>query len=665
MARSSSEISQIIRARLKVLDPDISAESGTPERKIIDTVAETIAEAEMDQFVLNYQFDIDTKVGSDLDSFVSLFGFGRQAGRQSTGTVTLSRNSPATADILIPIATQVVKPATTVSPAVVYLTTSSATLYTGTTSVDVSIQAADPGEAGNAPSNSITSFASGDAFGISDITNALATSGGSEAETDEELRVRFKNTIFRNVSGTRDQFLALATASRFTKKANVIGPMSRFSEYIQIPSGLTANTQLGTQGLAKYIYSYDYFLSNGDPGNEVFFAPSGDYTLTITPGGTYTSTITATLANTTLAANFTPGTDTTITLTSGAAFGTSGTVKIGSTEPPVYASYTGKAGAVLSGVVAAAGSLISSGAQVVQGTLDVGQTYLLEQTYTSVSSRNDPANNIMMYVDIFVSGEDDQTAFETLSFPPTGNAVVSGGSTRFANNKYNRDGTTTQPTVGNWLSFPAQQPIISLPTTITIGANTWVLGTDYWLVHDITSNMGSRRSQDAIEWKSTVTTAAGTAYTLSYTWNRVPMAVNEIVDTYKAVTQDVLVHAAKLRYFNVNLVIMYTPGFSPAAVETDVFTALSDFLEQQNFGAIIQLADLTNAVADVAGVDAVRIARNASPVDDSTFYGVQEVDKTGVTLLNTFTNDFALLDSQLPILNNVKFYRKAQNTWQF
>jgi uncharacterized phage protein gp47/JayE len=665
MARSSSEISQIIRARLKVLDPDISAESGTPERKIIDTVAETIAEAEMDQFVLNYQFDIDTKVGSDLDSFVSLFGFGRQAGRQSTGTVTLSRNSPATTDILIPIATQVVKPATTVSPAVVYLTTSSVTLYTGTTSVDVPIQAADPGEAGNAPSNSITSFASGDAFGISDITNALATSGGAAAESDEELRVRFKNTIFRNVSGTRDQFLALATASRFTKKANVIGPMSRFSEYIQIPSGLTASTQLGTQGLAKYIYNYDYFLSNGDPGNEIFYAPSGDYTLTITPGGTYTSTITATLANTTLAANFTPGTDATITLTSGAAFGTSGTVKIGSTEPPVYASYTGKSTNTLTGVTAGAGSLISSGAQVTQGTLDVGQTYLLEQTYTSVSSRNDPANNIMMYVDIFVSGEDDQSAFETLSFPPTGNAVVSGGSTRFANNKYNRDGTTTQPTIGNWLSFPAQQPIISLPTTITIGANTWVLGTDYWLVHDITSNMGSRRSQDAIEWKSTVTTTAGTAYTISYTWNRVPMAVNEIVDTYKAVTQDVLVHAAKLRYFNVNLVIMYTPGFSPAAVETDVFTALSDFLEQQNFGAIIQLADLTNAVADVAGVDAVRIARNASPVDDSTFYGVQEVDKTGVTLLNTFTNDFALLDSQLPILNNVKFYRKAQNTWQF
>lgn len=666
MARSSSEISQIIRARLKVLDPDISAEPGTPERKIIDTVAETIAESEMDQFVLQYQYDIDTKIGDDLDRFVALFGFGRQGGRQSTGTVTFSRNAPATADIIIPIATQIVKPGTSVSPSVVYLTTAEGIIYNGATSVDIPVQAADPGEVGNAPANSITSFGSGDAFGVSDVTNAVATSGGTDAETDAELRVRFKNTIFRNISGTRDQFLALATASRFSQKANVIGPMSRFSEYIQIPSGLTASTQLGTQALAKYIYSYDYFLSNGDPTNEAFYSPGGDYTLTITPGTTYTSSLTAVLQNTTLAANFTPGTDTTITLTSGTGFGTSGTVKIGSTEPPVYASYTGKSTNTLTGVTAAAGSLISSGAQVVQGTLDVGQTYLLEQTYCSAASRNDPANNIMMYVDVYVSGEDDQTAVETLAFPPTGNAVVTSPSTsRFYNQKFLRDGTATVPSTGNWLLFPSQQPIVSLPSSITIGASTWILGTHYWLVKDVTTNGGSRRAQDAIEWSTAVTTAAGTQFTIQYTWNRVPMAVNEVIDTYKAVTQDVLVHAAKLRYFNANLVVMYTPGFSPAAVEADIYTALSKFMQVQNFGAIIQLADIVNTVADVSGVDAVRIARNSSPVDDSTYYGIQEVNKTNTTILNTFTNDFALLDSQLPVLNSVKFYRKAQNTWQF
>jgi uncharacterized phage protein gp47/JayE len=667
MARSSSEISRIIRARLKVLDPDISAEPGTPERKIIDTVSETIAEAEIDQFVLDYQYDIDTKVGDDLDRFVSLFGFARQGGRQSTGTITFSRASPATVDIFIPLGTQIVKPATSVSPAVVYLTSASTTIFTGGDTADAPIQAVDPGEAGNAPANSIITFGSGDAFGISEVTNAVATSGGSDPESDAELRVRFKNTVFRNVAGTRDQFLALATSSRFTKKANVIGPMSRFSEYIQIPdSPFTANTQLGTQGFAKYIYGYDFFLSNGDPGNEIFYSPSGDFTFAPTnPGGgaAATSTVTGVFASTTLAANFIVATDTTITLTSGTGFGTSGTVKLGTTEPPVYANYTSRAGAVLSGVTAIGSGTILSGTRVVQGTLDVGQTYLLEQTYTSMSSRNDPANNIMMYVDIFASGEDDQEAVEQLAFPPTGNAVVNVGTTRFRDTKYYRDGTSTNPTVGNWLQFPANQPIISLPTSITIGANTWVLGTHYWLIKDITTNIGSRRGSDGIEWSSAVTTAVGTQFLLDYIWNRVPLAVNEIVDTYKAVTQDVLVHAAWLRYFNVYITIMYSSGFSPAAVEAAVFTALSDWIERQNFGALIQLADITNVIADVSGVDAVRIAKST---DDATNYGIREINKAGTGFIGSpYTNDFGLLDSQLPILNNVIFYRRAQNTWTF
>jgi len=667
MARSSAEISRIIRARLKVLDPDISAEPGTPERKIIDTVAETIAEAEIDQFVLDYQYDIDTKVGDDLDRFVNLFGFSRQGGRQATGTVTFSRDTPATTDIFIPIGTQIVKPASSVSPAIVYLTTAAATIFLGGTEADAPIQAVDPGEAGNAPANSIISFGSGSSLGISTVNNDLATSGGSDPETDAELRVRFRNTIFRNVAGTTDQFLAIATGSRFTKKANVIGPMSRFSEYIQVESDLSSDSQLGTQGFAKYIYPYDYFLSNGDPGAEIFYG-TGDYSLTPTnPGGgsAATSVLTATLANTTLSSNFVTGTDTNMQLTNAGSFGTSGTVKLGSSDPPVYVTYTGKIANTLTGCVSVASGTILSGTQVTQGTLNVGQNVLLEQAYCSISSRNDPANNILMYVDVFVSGSDDQSILETLLFPPTGNAVNNTGSSRFYHGKYNRDGTTTEPTVGNWLCFPANQPVVSLPSSITIGANTWILGTDYWLVHDITSNMGSRRASDAIEWKSSVTTAAGTEFVIEYVWNRVPLALNEIMDTYKAVTQDVLVHAAKLRYFNVNLVVMYSSGFSAAAVEADLFTTLSNFMEKVNFGAIIQLADIVEAAAGVAGVDAVRIARSSSPVDDATYYGIQEINPNTGSIITTYTTDFGLLDSQLPVLNSVKIYKRAQNTWTF
>src|SRR4029077_18989094 len=105
MAITSQEYSQRIRAQLKTLDPDISADPLTPERKIIDTVSEILADSQIDTYIQNYQFDIDTKVGTDLDKFVALFGFGRQLGRLATGVVTFTRGTPAVADILIPAGT--------------------------------------------------------------------------------------------------------------------------------------------------------------------------------------------------------------------------------------------------------------------------------------------------------------------------------------------------------------------------------------------------------------------------------------------------------------------------------------------------------------------------------------------------------------------------------
>src|SRR3954465_1242513 len=99
--RTAIEISNGIRASLRVLDPDIATEPLTPERKIIDTFADVIAESNVDSYVANYQYDIDTKVGADLDKFVALFGFARQGGRSATGTVTFSRVTAATVDLII------------------------------------------------------------------------------------------------------------------------------------------------------------------------------------------------------------------------------------------------------------------------------------------------------------------------------------------------------------------------------------------------------------------------------------------------------------------------------------------------------------------------------------------------------------------------------------
>lgn len=584
MARTADEISQAIRTQLAVLDPDISAAPLTPERKIIDTVAEVIADSEVDQFVLNYTYDIDTKVGADLDKMVALFGFARQGGRAATGFVTFSRSVVATNDIVIPSGTQVVKSASSVSPAVIFTTTATVTIYTGTSSVDAPVECTINGPIGNVPALALSSFGTSSISDISGVSNVVATTGGVAEEADAELRVRFKNTVFRNVAGTQDQYLALAIASRFANKANVIGPISRFIEYLQILSGV-ATSQIP---YSKYTYAFDYYLTDGALENETFYTPRAvDYTFN-------------------------------------------------ATVPP---------------------SLTVNNAV----NLPNNKIVLLEHSYCSLNSRNDPATNVANYVDVFVSGHDITSVTEAANFPTsTNNFNVTGGSP-FNLNNFRRDGTGVLPTSGNRFQELLWQPASSLPGTIVIGANTWTLGTHYWLVKDISVYKGSRRARNGIEWNtSSVSTPAATAFSLAYTFDKLPLTLNELMEAHKQITTDVLVHGATSRYFNVYMTVMYSPGFSSTAIDQALDVALTDFLEKQQFGAVIQISDLIEIAHEVPGVDNVRV----TGATESVTYGVQEVGSDGVTLIGVpNVTDFALQDSDLPILNNVITLKRSQNTW--
>ena len=211
MTRSASEISQAIQTQLKIVIPDLSVDPNTPERKIVDTVAEVIAESDIDSYVLQYQYDIDTKIGSDLDKFVALFGFARQGGRRAAGSVTFSRVTPAERDIFIGAGAQVIKPATSVSPQLSFFTTASAIIPLGGTSTQAPIEAADIGPLGNVAANTITQTSFGANSDVSMVINENSTSGGTNQESDAELRVRFKNTIFRNISVVNSPCLVSAS----------------------------------------------------------------------------------------------------------------------------------------------------------------------------------------------------------------------------------------------------------------------------------------------------------------------------------------------------------------------------------------------------------------------------------------------------------------------
>lgn len=235
MATQQQFVSQML-AQLRALDPSISGEVGTPERKIIEAVASAMAQTQVDIYATNGSFDMDSKFGSDIDKLISVFGYGRQTGTKSVGYVKFSRTEATTKDIIIPAGTQLVGP----KPAnglynTLFITTSSSTLAKNTTSVTAPVACITVGTDGNVAAETIDSWVGTPVFGVTSVINETPTYGGTDPESDNELKVRFKNTVFRNVAGTNDQYLALGMAAPGVSRANVLGPVSKYKEKIQVP----------------------------------------------------------------------------------------------------------------------------------------------------------------------------------------------------------------------------------------------------------------------------------------------------------------------------------------------------------------------------------------------------------------------------------------------
>lgn len=237
-ALSQTQIAEQMVAQLRLLKPTISAEVGTPERLVLDTVAGALAESSIDLIGLAEALNVDSKFGANLTNFMALFGFERQKSTVASGFVKFKRNTPATVNIVIPsgvilkshvsVATDGIRPE--------FVTTSSVTLHVGETETElVPITAKAPGTIGNVPAEAVTIMSFAPVLGITSVANPAATTGGTDQEDDNSLKTRFKNTVFRNLAGTEDQFLALSVATAFSTKANVIGPISKYQEYIQVP----------------------------------------------------------------------------------------------------------------------------------------------------------------------------------------------------------------------------------------------------------------------------------------------------------------------------------------------------------------------------------------------------------------------------------------------
>lgn len=616
---SQNELAQQMIQQLRVLDPSVSCSVGTPERKILDTVAQALSDSQIDFSILGKALNLDTKVGSDLENFLALFGFARQQGTYSTGIIQFSRVTPSTVDLTIPRGTQIAASVDTTRDGFrpIFLTTSDAFLLTGETTAIAPIRSIQTGSVNNVPANTATALVgTSEIFGITAATNPSPTTGGQNTEQDEAFKIRFKNTVFRNLSGTEDQYLALSVSTSFSTKANVVGPISRYREYVQIPDRDDASayevngvppaetgngaaneftTALSTIPYSKHTYTtVPNFVSNGKQGIETLFYTEGiDFQVNTIPprknkGDAYRLAITG------------RGDDPI-------------TEDITRYQPNVtfYNVYEGEDDTI--------------------ETLRPGDVVLFEHSYTSAASRNDDSRNVSNCVDVFIDGSNKVLATSVIPRPSAGaNRFIDSPSGKLHFDNFRRVGEPEhRPILGNVFTPLFFSPIEDLPNTITTDdGTTYLKGVHYWALIDNTELNGTVRSRTGIEWNSftkgiaseselvpssftgpTIVNPATGIDAISvdrYTYDRNIIDLQVALEGSKQITTDALAHKADIVYLKFDLTVMYNSGFTPSLVNQAISDSLDFFLKRQQFGATIQLSDILQAVHDTPGVDNVR-----------------------------------------------------------
>lgn len=293
MATTQADIASQMKAALAASMPELDTTVGTPAAKILDAVAGSVADAYVDNQLLTYTYDIDSKTDADLDAFTQLFGIARLPAKRASGTVTFTRGTDNTdAAVFIPINFQITSSTDT---GIIFQTVTGATMDVGVTSVTVPVQAVDAGPAGNIGPNLINNMSS-PIQGVASVTNTSATSGGLDQETDSALRARWKATVFRNMAGTEDMFLGIALNDPDCFAANVVTATKLVREQIQVASGAATSTVSD----AKFVFGTPVSFGT-DIDNGVVFVAGHDYTFNATVPPTVSVTNATAIPNGTIA----------------------------------------------------------------------------------------------------------------------------------------------------------------------------------------------------------------------------------------------------------------------------------------------------------------------------------------------------------------------------
>lgn len=292
------------------------------------------------------------------------------------------------------------------------------------------------------------------------------------------------------------------------------------------------------------------------------------------------------------------------------------------------------------------------------GQITTGDIIDLEFQYTTRCSRNDPVNGITNKVDIFIDGIDPFTVTErTVLLPSTSVKLVSSPTNAWNyTGNFERVGSAGSPQADSRFVRLASVPVVTFPSTITIGSSVYTQGTHYHLLRSTTTDAGSHREISGLEWPSGVTGPAdNTQMTLTYIYNRSPELLTAIIDTSKQICTDVMVHQAKWQWVVPCLAVQYARTYAPAVVEASIKDHLTRYFSSMDYGQPVKINQILMAVQQILGVE------NVSLVTDDSLdnYGIQLYSDPTGTPTHEVT-DFKLSDNALPILQDVLITRKSE-----
>ena len=159
-----------------------------------------------------------TATGEYLDYHAALRGIERKAGTKARGSLRFRLDAAREDDLTIKCGTVCVT-----AGLVRFVTTKDGVIPAGELYADIPAEAESVGTSGNAGAETITVMTRAPE-GVSGVLNPKAFTGGSGAETDEELRVRVLDSFIRLPNGANAAFYELRALSHAGVEAAVVIP---------------------------------------------------------------------------------------------------------------------------------------------------------------------------------------------------------------------------------------------------------------------------------------------------------------------------------------------------------------------------------------------------------------------------------------------------------